>query len=155
MVAEVGSTRSTLSFEHGTLASFSKAISSASEGSRSEAPRSEGSQLSLGKSAFLSGNYNLSIFAERVFPQPRNSCSTAFSGKAENSGAALCRRLAKINCQVIQGLNSHSMFRESPELGAGGEGTRLGSVEWENILTLNWRPGPFSPRPQQLLWQDE
>lgn len=102
--------------------SFSRAISSASKGSRSEAPRSEGTQLSLGKSAFLSGNYNSSIFAEHGFPQPRNSCSTAFSGKAENSGVALCRRLVKINCQLIQGLNSRHMFRESPELGAGGVG---------------------------------
>lgn len=89
-------------------ASFSRGISSASKGSRSEAPCSEGFQLPLGKLAFLSGNYSLSIFAEHRFPQPRHSWSTAFPGEVENSGEALCRRLVKINCQVIQGLNSIS-----------------------------------------------
>ena len=56
-----------------------------SKGSRSEAPRREGFQVPLGKLAFLSGNYNLSIFGEQGFPQPRNSRCTAGLGKWERA----------------------------------------------------------------------
>lgn len=133
-------------------------ISSASTGSKLKVYRSKGFQLSLGKLAFLSGNYNLSIFGEQGFLQPRNSSCIAFPCEQESSEkpfAVGCWRLIAKSSRGWNHVRSTHIWGEPGALnwGLGCYRAKVWSVK--SLLSLEQRMGPSSFMPQQLLLEDK